>query len=98
MGVANSIYDRLSELMALCDTVRDAYKCDECPIKDMCLEESTFEKVSTKVNVTHINKMIDMADAITEEEEERAKTEEQRRWEAEADYWNDRRCDPDDYE
>ena len=84
--------------MACCETVRDACKCDGCPIRETCLEESTFERVATKVKVDSIRKLIAMADEITEEEEERAKTEEQRRWEAEADYWNDRRCDPDDYE
>lgn len=93
--VANEIYDRLGELMACCETVRDACKCDICPIRETCLEESTFERVSYKVKVANIKKLIEMADEITEEEEERAKTEEQRRWEADADYWNDRRCDPD---
>lgn len=96
--VANEIYDRLGELMACCETVRDACKCDVCPIRETCLEESTFERVSYKVKVANIKKLIEMADEITEEEEERAKTEEQRRWEAEAEYWNLRRCDPDDYE
>lgn len=93
--VANEIYDRLGELMACCETVRDVCRCDVCPIRETCLEESTFERVSYKVKVTNIKKLIEMADEITEEEEERAKTEEQRRWEAKADYWNDRRCDPD---
>lgn len=100
MGVANSIYDRLGELQACCDTVRDACKCEECPIRDYCLEESTFERVATKVKVVSIDKMVAMADEITEAEYEAQKTEEQRRWEAEADYWNDRRCDSvyDEYE
>lgn len=94
--VANEIYDRLGELMVCCEVVRDVCKCEECPIRETCLEESTFERVSTRVKVNGIRKLIAMADEITEEEEERAKTEEERKWEAEADYWNDRRCDPDE--
>lgn len=85
--VANEIYDRLGELMVCCETVRDACKCDECPIRETCLEESTFERVSCKVKVANIKKLIEMADDITEEEEERAKMEEQRKWEHDADEW-----------
>lgn len=96
--VAKEIYDRISELIVCCEVVRDASKCDRCPLKDDCLEDCTFEHVAYKVKTEAIKKLIEMADGIEEEAEERAKTEEQRRWEAEADYWNLRRCDPDDYE
>ena len=96
MIVANEIYDRLGELIVCCETVRDACKCDECPIRETCLEESTFERVANRVKVANLKKLINMADEITEEEEERNKTEYDRRWEAEADYCNDRRCDPDE--
>ena len=96
MIVANEIYDRLGELIVCCETVRDVCKCDECPIKETCLEESTFERVANRIKVANLKKLINMADEITEEEEERNKTEYDRTWEAEADYWNDRRCDPDE--
>ena len=96
--VAKEIYGRISELIVCCEVVRDASKCDKCPLKDDCLEDCTFEHIAYKVKTDTIEKLIEMADDIEEEEEERAKTESQRRWEAEADYWNDRRCDPDDYD
>ena len=85
--VAKEIYDRISELIVCCEVVRDASRCDRCPLKDDCLEDCTFEHIAYKVKADAIDKLIDMADEITEEEEERAKTEEQRRWEADADEW-----------
>ena len=93
--VAKEIYSRISELIIACEVVRDAERCSRCPLKDDCLEECTFEHIAYKVKVDAIEKLIDMADRITEDEEERSKTEGQRRWEAEAEYWNLRRCDPD---
>ena len=90
MIVANEIYDRLGELIVCCETVRDGCKCDECPIRETCLEESTFERVANRIKVANLKKLIDMADEITEEEEERNKTEYDRRWEHDADEWLDR--------
>lgn len=94
--VANEIYDRLGELMACCETVRDACKCDVCPIRETCLEESTFERVSYKVKVANIKKLIEMADEITDAEYEAQKTEEQRRWEHDADEWLLRKAEYDE--
>ena len=67
---------------------------DKCPLKDDCLEECTFEHIAYKVTADAIEQLIFLADEITEEEEERNKSEYDRRWEAEADYWNVRRCGP----
>lgn len=97
MKVANDIYDRIGELMVCCETVMNAGFCTECPIRGTCLDESTFERVATKVKVAGIKELIRLADAITEKQEEESKTDEERRWEEEADYLNDRRCDPEDY-
>ena len=93
---APDIYDRLGELIACCDTVRDADKCNKCPLKEMCLEEESFERVANKVKIAQIRGLISLADAITEDEEENSKTEYDRKWEAEAEKWNLRRCDPDE--
>ena len=104
MTVAKRIHNSINDLIVACETIRnyDSDKeynaCRICPLKDHCLEEVTLECVAYKVDVNSINLMLSMAEAITERLEEKAKTEEQRRWEAEADYWNDRRCDPDDYD
>ena len=104
MTVAKRIHDSISELIVACETIRDfdadnEYDaCRVCPLKEHCLEECTFEHIAYQVGKDSIDLMLNMADVITERLEERAKTEEQRRWEAEADYLNDRRCDPDDYE
>lgn len=97
MRVANDIYDRIGEMMVCCETVMNAGFCTECPIRGTCLDESTFERVATKVKVAGIKELIRLADTITEKQEEESKTDEERRWEEEADYWNDRRCDPEDY-
>lgn len=95
--IPKEIHDRIRETIIACEVIRDASKCDKCPLKDDCLEDCTFEHIAYKVKVDRIEKFIFMADQITEDEEEASKSEEQRRWEAEADKWNDRRCDPDDY-
>lgn len=92
--VANEIHSRISELIIACEVVRDADQCSRCPLKGDCLEDCTFEHIAYKVKVDAIGRLICMADRITEDEEELNKTEEQRRWEAEAEYWNLRRCDP----
>lgn len=96
VGVGKRIYDNLNELIIGCEVIRDNSKCDKCPLKDDCLEECTFEHIAYKVTADAIEQLIFLADEITEEEEERNKTEYDRTWEAEADYWNDRRCDPDE--
>ena len=104
MTVAKRIHNSINDLIVACETIRqyDADKeydaCRVCPLKDHCLEECTLKSIAYKVDVNSIDLMLNMAETITERLEERAKTEEQRRWEAEADYWNDRRCDPDDYD
>lgn len=101
MGVAKRIHNSINDLIVACETIRnyDADKeydaCRVCPLKDHCLEEVTLEAIAYHVDVNSINLMLNMAETIAERLEERAKTEEQRKWEAEADYWNDRRCDPD---
>ena len=48
-----------------------------------------------KMDDTLISRFICMGEMITERQEEAEKSESQKRWEAEADRWNDRRCDPD---
>lgn len=94
--VTNRIYDSIGELIMACETVRGADRCDKCPIgaSQHCLEECSFETVAYKVTVKQIEQLIYKADEITEAQEEAEKTEAERAWEAEADYWNDRRCDP----
>lgn len=92
---AKAIYDSISELIIACETIRNASRCDRCPLYKECLVDSTFEDIAYKVKPEAIRKTFHLADDITEDEEERAKTEDDRAWEAEADYWNDRRCDPD---
>lgn len=94
--VAREIRDRLCEMMACCETVRDAYKCDECPIREHCLEDCTFERVVTKVKTEDIDKLIVMADEITDAEYEAQKTEEQKRWEHDADEWLLRKAEYDE--
>lgn len=96
--VAKRVYNSISELIIACEVIRDACKCGACPLREHCLEECTFEHIAYQAGVGDIRLCIDMADNINEESEESNKTEHDRKWEAEADYWNLRRCDPDDYE
>ena len=93
--VAAETKKALEELALACEVIRNEYECHRCPFEGSCLEDLTFNCVSYKATPEAINEMLKVADEITEEQEEEAKTEEERRWEAEADYWNDRRCDPD---
>lgn len=88
----------LEELTLACETIRNAYECHRCPFEGNCLEDLTFNCVSYKADQEAIEKFLKLADDITEEQEEEEKSEEQRRWEEEADYWNLRRCDPDDWD
>lgn len=103
-AIAKKISDSLAELIVACEVIRDfdadkEYNaCRICPLKDHCLEEVTFEHIAYQVKQDSIDLMLNMAEVITERLEEREKTEFDRKWEAEADYWNDRRCDPDDDE
>ena len=93
MTVAKRIHNSINDLIVACETIRqyDADKeydaCRVCPLKDHCLEECTLESIAYKVDVNSIDLMLNMAETITERLEERAKTEEQRRWEHEADEW-----------
>lgn len=101
MVAAKRIYDSISELIVACEVIRayDADKeydaCQVCPLKEHCLEDCTFEHIAYHVKQDSIDLMLNMSEFLTERLEERAKTEEQRKWEAEAEYWNLRRCDPD---
>ena len=92
---AKAIYDNITDLIVACETVRRADRCGDCSLKEVCLIDSLYEEVAYKAKPNTIRKLIHLADDITEAEEEQNKTEEQRRWEAEAEEWNLRRCDPD---
>lgn len=96
MGIASDIKKALAELSTACETICRADKCHKCPLEDICFEDYSIVDTINKLDDALIAKMLEMAEDITERQEEAEKTEEQRRWEAEADYWNDRRCDPDD--
>lgn len=91
--VALEIKKALQELSIACEVICEAEKCRMCPLKDCCLVDYSILDIS--VDEVAISRMLCMAEIITEREEEKQKTEAERAWEAEADYWNDRRCDPD---
>ena len=93
------IYRSITDLAVCCETIRFNGECERCPLYDTetCLCDGTFTLTASKINAEIINKIICLADECTETEAERAKTAFDRKWEAEADYWNDRRCDPDDF-
>ena len=88
------IMDGLIETALACEVIRRAEKCDKCPLKNICIEDLSFEDFVAELKVDILEKFIFMAEEITEDEEEASKSEEQKRWEAEAEKWNLRRCDP----
>ena len=93
--VAHNIRQALLELSAACEVISRADKCKICPLKDLCFEEYNIVDTVLKMDDTLISRFICMGEMITERQEEAEKSESQKRWEAEADRWNDRRCDPD---
>lgn len=96
MVSAKNIKDGIAELIIACEVIRDYKACLSCPMLEHCLEECTFEHIAYIAKTNDIQAMLNKAETITEIIEEKSKAERDRRWEAEADYWNDRRCDPDD--
>ena len=88
------IMDGLVETSLACETISRHEKCKACPCKDYCINDVEFVDFVAKLNINDLQKLIFMGETLTEIEEEASKTEEQRRWEAEADRWNDKRCDP----
>lgn len=94
--VAHEIRQALAELSVACEVICGAEKCKICPLKSVCFADYSIVDTVNKMDDVLIARMLCMAEIITERQEEAEKTEEQRRWEAEADEWNDRRCDPDE--
>lgn len=84
----------LTELLIACEVVSDAGRCEECPFLEDCFIDCTFSRIAGKTTAEGIHKFISLAEEITDAQQEASKTDEERRWEAEADYWNVRRCDP----
>lgn len=93
--IATEIIDALDELAFTCGVITRAEKCEKCPLKADCLMDYSILDTVRKIPGDSLQTMLDLAELLTDREIEAEKTEEQRRWEAEADYWNDRRCDPD---
>lgn len=96
--VAHQIKQALAELSIACEVISEADKCKMCPLKDLCMTEYSIVDTVNKMDDTLISRFVCMAEMITERQEEAEKSEYDRRWEAEADRWNDRRCDPDGYD
>jgi len=92
--VAHNIRQALLELSVACEVIGRADKCKMCPLKDVCFEDFSIVDAVSKMDDTLISRFICMGEMITERQEEAEKSESQKRWEAEADKWNDRRCDP----
>lgn len=92
--VTARILDALTEVSLACETIRRADKCKACPFNGKCINEVEFEDFVARATIGSLEKFIRLGEAIIDAEEEAGKSEAQRKWEAEADYWNDRRCDP----
>lgn len=92
--LTEKIMDGLVEVSLACETISRAEKCKACPCKEYCLYDVDFTDFVAQLTMNDLRRFITMGEIITEQQEEASKSEEQRRWEAEADRWNDRRCDP----
>lgn len=91
-----NIVQTLQNVSIACETIRRVRQCRGCPL-EKCLEYDTFEEFAEAISADAMEKFFILADDITDAEEEQSKTEEQKRWDAEADEWNVRRCDPKDW-
>lgn len=88
--VAHEIRQALAELSIACEVISGAEKCKVCPLKDLCVTEYSIVDTINKMDDALISRMVNMAEIITERQEEAEKTEGQRRWEHDADAWLDR--------
>lgn len=86
--VAHEIRNALQEMAIACEVIQGAGKCRMCPMKDDCFEDVNL--VDMRLDEVAISRMLCMAEMITEQQEEAEKTEEQRRWEHDANAWLDR--------
>ncbi len=90
------IVKALKELSVACETISRADRCKICPLEDLCFEEYSIVDTVNKMDDTLISRFICMGETIEDAIAEAEKSEYDRRWEAEADYWNDRRNDLDE--
>lgn len=88
--VAHEIRQALAELSIACEVISGAEKCKVCPLKDLCVTEYSIVDTVNKMDDTLISRMVNMAEIITERQEEAEKSEYDRRWEHDADEWLDR--------
>lgn len=93
--VAHNIKQALLELSMACEVISGADRCKMCPLKDLCFEDYNIVDTVNKMDETLISRFVCMGEILTEAEERRGASEAERRWYAEADKWNGRRCDPD---
>lgn len=94
--ITQKVMDGLVEVSLACETICRNEKCKACPCKNYCLNDVEFIDFVAKLSINDLQKFIFMGETLTEMEEEASKTEEQRRWEYEAEIGNLRRCDPDE--
>lgn len=92
---AQTIVKAIDELVLSCEVIRKSENCKMCPLSEICLGEHSIVDIADEMTTVLISWMACMAETITERQEEAEKSDYDRKWEAEADYWNLRRCDPD---
>lgn len=79
----------MNDLWEACEVVIE-YGCEECPMRANCLRDEHWNAPEEQVD-----EMLSFARTLVENRG--TKSFEELKWEAEADYWNLRRCDPEDY-
>lgn len=88
--VAHEIRQALAELSIACEVISGAEKCKVCPLKDLCVTEYSIVDTVNKMDDALISRMVNMAEIITERQEEAEKSEYDRKWEHDANEWLDR--------
>lgn len=86
--IAVKIYKAFEELTQACERYKECDKCDDCPMKIYCLEDSfvTLGETAYGVSLDKLDEFITGADELTSYISKED-------WEAEE--ANVRRCDPD---
>lgn len=94
--VAHDIRKALQEMAIACEVISGAEKCKVCPLKDLCVTEYSIVDTVNKMDDTLISRMVNMAEIITERQEEAEKSEYDRKWEHDANEWLLRKAELDE--
>lgn len=87
MSKAEKIVKALEDLYNCCIEIKDCGRCDDCPMKSLCLEDNDVITVADLLSTETVTEFIKFAEDVEPIRD---------KWDYEADEWNLRRGDPED--